>query len=373
MTAARTVVLVVFDDLQLLDLAGPLEVFDVAGHRLAEATEGRSGSLGASERGGPTTGAAVQRGRAMAGPGVGDIDRHDRWAPTAGAYEVVVASPGGRPVRSSSRLTVEVDVALEALVADADRAIDTLVVVGGQGTRVARRRPEVLDALRSLSGRARRTAAVCSGALVLASAGLLDGYRATTHWASCDLLAEREAITVERDRIYVHDRDRWTSAGITAGIDLALALVEEDHGPELAHAVAGWLVVFARRPGGQAQFSAQLRAQAARTPAVAAVQRWLPDHLDEDLTVARLAARAHLSERSFTRTFRAETGTTPAAHIEELRVEAARRLLETTDLTVAAIAEKVGLRHAETLHRAFVRRAGTTPARYRQHFARRPA
>jgi transcriptional regulator GlxA family with amidase domain len=158
---------------------------------------------------------------------------------------------------------------------------------------------------------------------------------------------------------------------VTAGIDLALALVEDDHGAELAHEVAGWLVVFTRRPGGQAQFSAQLRAQAARTPAIREVQLWLPDHLDRDLTVARLAERAGMSERSFARAFRAETGTTPAAHVEALRVEAARQLLETTDLTVAAVATRVGFNHPETLHRAVARRLGTTPDRYRQHFARR--
>ena len=141
----------------------------------------------------------------------------------------------------------------------------------------------------------------------------------------------------------------------------------------MAHQVAAWLVVFARRPGGQAQFSAQLQAQAARSPAIAEVQRWLPDHLTEDLTVEALAARANLSPRHFARAFRTETGTTPAAHVEALRVEAARRLLETTDQTVGAVATNVGFRHAETLHRAFARRVGTTPDRYRQHFGRRPA
>jgi transcriptional regulator GlxA family with amidase domain len=206
---------------------------------------------------------------------------------------------------------------------------------------------------------------------VLAGAGLLDGYAATTHWASCASLAQRHPeVEVRPDQIYVHDRDRWTSAGVTAGIDLTLALIEADHGARLAHQVAAWLVVFVQRPGGQAQFSAQLRAMPARTPGVAEVQRWLPDHLDADLTVEALAAHAAMSPRTFARTFRRETGTTPAAHVEELRVEAARRLLETTDLTVSAVAVAVGLRHAETLHRAFSRRVGTTPDRYRQHFQR---
>ena len=323
MSAPRTVVFVAFDQLQLLDLAGPLEVFDVA----------------------------------------------DRLA-GGGRYETLVATPDGGRVRSTSRLEIGADLAL----AEAPAAIDTLVVVGGRGCRPLLTDEPFLQQVRDLAGRARRITSVCSGALVLAAAGLLDGFQATTHWGSCDVLASlSDEIEVLPDQIYVHDRDRWTSAGITAGIDLALALVEADHGPELAHEAAAWLVVFARRPGGQAQFSAQLQAQAARTPAVAEVQRWLPDHLDADLTVDRLAERAGMSPRTFARTFRTETGTTPAAHVEELRVEAARRLLETTDRTVGAIARSVGLKHAETLHRAFVRRIGTTPDRYRQHFARTPA
>jgi transcriptional regulator GlxA family with amidase domain len=322
-SAPRTVVLVAFDRLQLLDLVGPIEVFDAA-DRI---------------RGG-------------------------------GTYEIVVATPDGARVRSSSR----VDVGADRALTDLPSSFDTLVVVGGRGTRRLLDDEPFLEQVRSLSSRARRTTSVCSGALVLGAAGLLDGHRATTHWDSCDDLAGLSPeIEVLPDQIYVHDRDRWTSAGVTAGIDLALALVEDVHGPELAHEVAAWLVVFARRPGGQAQFSVQLQAQAARTPAVAEVQRWLPDHLAEDLTVDRLAERAAMSPRTFARTFRAETGTTPAVHVEELRVEAARRLLETTDLTIGAIAGRVGLKHAETLHRAFARRVGTTPDRYRQHFARTPA
>ncbi|MCU1499103.1 MAG: AraC family transcriptional regulator [Acidimicrobiales bacterium] len=322
MPICRAVVLVAFDDLQLLDLAGPVDVFDAASQIL--------------------------------GGGQG--------------YELHVATPGGRAVRSASRVMIGADGDVTDAPATFPR-LDTMLVVGGAGTR----RPETMDALRGpvreLADRADRVASVCTGALVLSAAGLLDGYRATTHWQWCHRLAANPAIEVLPDQIYVHDRNRWTSAGVTAGIDLALALVEADHGPELAREVATQLVVFAQRPGGQAQFSAQLRAQSARTPAVLAVQRWLPDHLHEDLTVERLAGRADMSPRSFARTFRAETGTTPAAHVEELRVEAARRLLETTDLTIAAVARAVGLRHAETLHRAFARRLGTTPARYRQHWS----
>ncbi|HEY7438118.1 MAG TPA: helix-turn-helix domain-containing protein, partial [Acidimicrobiia bacterium] len=150
-----------------------------------------------------------------------------------------------------------------------------------------------------------------------------------------------------------------------------LALVEHDHGPELAHEVAAWLVVFVRRPGGQSQFSAQLRTGAVGDRTIADTQRWLADHLEEELTVELLAERSGMAPRTFARAFRRETGTTPAAYVESVRVEAARRLLEDTDLTVSTIAASVGMRHAETLHRAFRRRVGTTPDRYRQHFGRR--
>ena len=320
---ARTIVFVAFDGMQLLDLAGPLEVFQAA-----DAIAGR------------------------------------------GAYAIRVATPGGRRVRTSSGVEVGADLALDRITATLG-PIDTLVVVGGFGTRAARLDEGFLDDVRLAASESRRIASVCTGALVLAAAGLLDGRQATTHWSSCEDLSTRHPeVIVLPDQIYVQDGDRWTSAGVTAGIDLALAMVDEDLGPEVAHQVAAWLVVFARRPGGQAQFSTQLQAQAARNPAIAEMQRWLPDHLDHDLTVDRLATRAHLSPRTFARTFKAETGATPAAYVEGVRVEAARRLLETTDLGVAAIAKSVGLKHAETLHRAFQRAVGTTPDRYRQHFSR---
>ena len=320
-TNPRTVTVVAFDGIQLLDLAGPVEVFHAAGQILG-----------------------------------------------ADTYRIAIASPDGAAIQTSSGITLQTDVDLHATLPP-----HTLLLPGGTGTRARLADEPFLTAVRRLAAGAERVTSVCTGALLLGAAGLLTGRRATTHWASCDLLSRFDGVTVEPDRIYVRDGRTWTSAGVTAGIDLALALVEADHGAEVAHQIATHLVVFARRPGGQAQFSATLRAQPARTPGLADLQRWLPDHLDEDLGVEALAARAVMSPRTFARAFRAETGTTPAAHVEELRVEAARRLLETTDLTVSTIARQVGLRHGETLHRAFLRRAGTTPARYRQHFARRPA
>jgi transcriptional regulator GlxA family with amidase domain len=322
-TDQHTVVVVAMDGLQLLDLAGPVEVLRTANH------------FGATP-----------------------------------PYETLVASPGGADVRSDSGVRVGADVSLGQL-ARSRRPVDTLTVVGGFGTAAAVADDAFLADVVRLSRRARRTTSVCTGSLVLAAAGLLDGYAATTHWGWSDELAAREGVEVRSDQIFVHDRDRWTSAGVTAGIDLFLALAEEDHGPRLAHQVAAGLVVFARRPGGQSQFSIQLRAQPATTPSIAELQRWLSDHLGEDLSVDALAARAGMSPRNFARAFRRETGTTPGAYVEQLRVEAARRLLETTDLTVGAIARQVGIRHAETLHRSFRRRVGTTPELYRQHFGRR--
>jgi transcriptional regulator GlxA family with amidase domain len=286
-------------------------------------------------------------------------------------YRTVIATPDGEPVRSESGVAVAADVSLAELSRSRAR-VDTLLVVGGEGTRSAVDDDGFLADLAAVARGAPRVTSVCTGAWILAAAGLLDGYEATTHWAWCDTLAERHGhVEVRPDRIYVRDRDRWTSAGVTAGVDLFLALVEADHGADLAHRAAGWLVVFVQRPGGQSQFSAQLRAQRASTTSIADLQAWLADHLAEDLGVEALAARVGMSPRTFARVFRRETGTTPAAFVEELRVEAARRLLETTDLTVAAVAGRVGVKHAETLHRAFHRRLGTTPDRYRQHFSRR--
>jgi transcriptional regulator GlxA family with amidase domain len=317
----RTVIVVVYDDHQLLDLAGSVDVLDAANER------------GADPR-----------------------------------YRTVVVSADGRPVRSESGVEVGVDASLN-LVRRRRSPIDSLVVVGGRGAGRAADDPDVCRGVAVLARRARRVASVCTGAFVLAAAGLLDGRRATTHWDACDLLADRyPSIEVEPDQIYVRDGDVWTSAGVTAGIDLFLALVDADHGAELAHLVARDLVVFVRRSGGQSQFSAQLQAEPARSPAIAALQRWLPDHLDDDLTVPALAGHAGMSQRQFARVFAAEIGTTPAVYVENLRLEAARRLLETSDLTVETIAKTVGLSLTETLYRAFRRRLGTTPDQYRKHW-----
>ncbi|MFI6773235.1 GlxA family transcriptional regulator [Nocardia sp. NPDC050412] len=318
----RTVVFVVYDGFQLLDLAGPLDVFAAANHAVG-----------------------------------------------APAYRLITASPGGRAIELAGGASFAVDRALEE-VAAADEAIDTMLVVGGMGAFVPKTSSEVARQLPALARRSRRITSVCAGALVLAAAKLLDGYRATTHWGAMDHLARAfPLVRVEPDRIFVHDRNRWTSAGVTAGIDMALDLVGADLGTELAQLVARQLVIYVQRAGGQEQVSAQLRSRPARTPSIRAVQQWLPEHLTEDLTIAALASGAGMSERTFARTFRAETGTTPAQFIETLRLEAARRLLESTDLTVDAIARTVGYKHGKTLHRVIARRLSTTPDGYRQLFA----
>jgi transcriptional regulator GlxA family with amidase domain len=320
----RTVAFFAYDGLQLLDLAGPVDVLHAAS------------ALGATP-----------------------------------AYRSLVVSPDGAAVRSESGVAIAADLSLRQLrrQVEAGETVDTLVVVGGLGSREVIGHQHLLQDLAYLSERTRRTTSVCTGALVLAAAGLLDGYRATSHWAYCEQLAANyPEVEILPDQIYVHDRDRWTSAGVTAGVDLLLALVEADHGRQMAHEVAGWLVVFVRRPGGQAQFSVQLAAPPARTKGIDDLQRWLPDHLTEDLSVHRLAERAAMAPRTFARVFKHETGTTPAVYVERLRVEAARRLLEMSELTVAAVAVSVGFGRPETLHRAFTRRMGTSPDRYRQHF-----
>jgi len=215
---------------------------------------------------------------------------------------------------------------------------------------------------------------VCSGAFVLAAAGLLRGRRATTHWAECGLLRETYAdVVVESDAIYVQDGNVWTSAGVTAGIDLALALVAEDHGHQAAASVARHLVVYLRRSGGQAQFSALLAAQGADTQPVRDLLSWLRDHLAEDLSVPALARQANLSERHFTRVFKAELGVTAAEHVETVRLETACRLLETTGSSIEQVARTCGFGTPETMNRTFRRRLNTTPGEHRRHFRARAA
>jgi transcriptional regulator GlxA family with amidase domain len=281
-------------------------------------------------------------------------------------YEVEVVTPGGGGVALSNGLTLSAG----DLPTLRGGKIHTILVAGGAAARHAGADDPAIVWLRAAAPRAQRVTSVCTGAFALATAGLLDGRRATTHWAYCRALARTHpAVAVEDEPIYVRDGDIWTSAGVTAGMDLALALVEEDLGSEIALEAARWLVLFLKRPGGQAQFSAGLAMQlasATREP-LRDLQAWMADHLDADLSVGALAARACLSERHFTRAWRAETGLTPAAYVEALRVERARTLLEDGS-AVDVAARAAGFASAEVLRRVFHRRLGVGPAAYRDRF-----
>ncbi len=315
---ARSVVVVTFPDVQSLDLTGPVEVFTMA-NQLAERRE----------------------------------------------YAVTVAGARAGTVRTSSGTGVVIDVALR----DVTRAPDTLLVTGGVGTGAALADVELLRQVRRLATRARRVTSVCSGAFVLAEAGLLDGRRATTHWAWCEELADRyPSVTVDPEPIYVRDGNVATSAGVTAGMDLALALVEDDLGRDVALAVARHLVLFLHRPANQRQFSAQLAAQLAERDALREAQRFIAERPAADLSVPGLASRAGMSERNFARCFREEIGQPPGRYVVASRIEAARRLLEETDRSIAEITVACGLGTPEAMRRAFLRRVGCGPTDYRHRF-----
>ncbi|HEX6117457.1 MAG TPA: GlxA family transcriptional regulator [Solirubrobacterales bacterium] len=247
--------------------------------------------------------------------------------------------------------------------------VDTVIVPGGAGVSDAEQDAELIEWLRDAASRARRVASVCTGSFLLARAGILDGRRATTHWASCSALARRyPLVDVVRDPIFVRDRDVYTSAGVTAGMDLALALVEDDLGAEVALEVARWHVMFVKRPGGQSQFSASLAGQLAEPGPLRELQDWIADNLDADLSVPALAARTHMSERNFARVFQREVGTTPARYVEGLRLERARIALSEGSQPVAAVARRCGFGTATTMRRAFERRLRIRPSDYRARF-----
>ena len=322
----REVVLVVFDRVQSLDVTGPLEVFAGA----------------------------------------------DRWARTTdagSAYSTTLAARDAAEVRTSSGLGLRVDADLAEVATGAGARIDTLVVAGGDGVHEARRDPAVVAEVARLAGRARRVTSVCTGAFLLAEAGLLDGRRATTHWSRCEQLAsDFPAVTVEPDPIFVRDGPVLTSAGVTAGMDLALAMVEDDLGRDAALVVARWLVLFLRRPAGQSQFSAPLRAQLADRDEVRALQSAIVERPADDCSVEALARRAAMSPRHLARLFAEQVGTTPARWVEQIRVEAARRRLEESGDPIGQVAADCGFGTPETLRRAFVRALGVPPAEYRRRF-----
>jgi transcriptional regulator GlxA family with amidase domain len=278
-------------------------------------------------------------------------------------YELKVVSQSGAQVTASAGLKLSTQ-----SLPPGGAAVDTLMVAGGQGVEAAAADPVIIDWVRLRAKRARRIASVCTGAFLLAGAGLLDGRRAATHWSYCAELARRfPKVRVESDPIFVRDGSVWSSAGVTAGIDLALALVEEDLGTMLALSVARYLVVFMKRPGGQAQFSTALSLQTADDE-FGALHEWISKHLAEDLPLSVLANRARMSERSFSRHYAEATGVTPARAIERLRVEAARRLLSESGLPAKRISQRCGFGSEETMRRSFLRLLAVTPQDYRSRF-----
>jgi transcriptional regulator GlxA family with amidase domain len=282
-------------------------------------------------------------------------------------YDVRLVAQRAGPVITSSGVTLTAEQALGSIRG----AIDTLIVPGGlRGALDDDGAAALVPIIRRLAPRVRRLASVCSGAFILSRAGVLDGRAAVTHWAACDQLRRSNPrCRVEDDRIFVRDGNVWTSAGVSTGIDLALAMVEEDHGAQLALEISRWLVVYLRRPGGQSQFSAPLAAQVAERDGMRKLLLWMSENVQADLSVAALAQRANMSERTFARVFSAETRFTPAAYVERLRVDAARRTLESSRKSVKQIARQCGFGTVETMHRAFKRSVGSTPLEYRARFA----
>lgn len=320
--APRTVEIVVFPGVQILDLTGPMQVFVSAN----------------------------------------DASAQPAHMPP---YAVRVVAAQGAHVTASSGI----ELGTHALPSRGD-PVDTLLVAGGPGIFTACEDAALMHWLRERMGYARRVASVCTGAFMLAAAGALDGRRATTHWSFCAELARRYPnIRIEPDPIFVRDGAVWTSAGVTSGIDLALALVEEDLGRDVALAVARYLVVFLKRPGGQAQYSATLSLQVA-DDRFAAFHTWVAAHLAQDLSLPILAEQAAMSARSFSRRYREATGMTPAHAVERLRVDEARRLLLETRLPMKRIAQRCGFGSEETLRRSFLRLLMITPNDYRARFGK---
>ncbi len=280
-------------------------------------------------------------------------------------YRLSIAAVSTEPVMTSLGFCIVPNFAL----AELDGSIDTLLIAGGDGQASASRDLALTGWLRAAAPRARRHGSICTGAFPLAASGLLEGKRATTHWAVAPILArDFPSTTVEVDSIFVRDGQTYTSAGISAGIDLALALIEEDHGRTFALNVARNMVVFLKRPGGQSQFSSHLQAQFSAAPAIRKAQEWALAHLSEDLSAASLASRVGMSERNFRRLFVEELRETPRDYVERIRVDEARRLVEDTTMSAQAIAKRCGFGATDSLRRAVVRQLGVTLQQYRARF-----
>lgn len=278
-------------------------------------------------------------------------------------YAVDVVAPAGTLVRSTSGLAFAT-----SPLPRRGAPLHTLIVAGGKGVTRAAEDESLREWVKQRARKAERVASVCTGAFMLAASGLLDGRHAVTHWRHCERLARQyPLVSVDRDPIFVQDGHIWTSAGVTAGIDLALELVKADLGNAIALDVARSLVVFLKRPGGQAQFSAALSLQAG-DDRFASLHDWLADHLDEDLSLARLAQQAGMSERTFLRRYREATGETPSRAVERVRVEAARQMLIETKLPVKRVAAKCGFGTEETMRRSFLKAQGVGPQAFRERF-----
>jgi len=302
----------IFPDFQLLDASGPISVFEIAG----------------------------------------------RYARRAAPIKVIAAEPG--PVRSSSGAE------MLARKFGAPSALTTLIIAGGEGVDAAATSKCTLQFVRAVARRGVRVASVCSGAFILAEAGLLDGKRATTHWQRTrQFLSAYPKVKLEPDQIYVREGNVWSSAGITAGIDLALAMVEEDFGEDVVQKTARQLVLYHRRSGGQSQFSSLLELKAP-TGRFGSLLTWAREHLNAKLTVDDLAERAGMSARHFTRAFIAETGTTPAKAIERLRIEVARSRVQSSSEAIERVAEVTGFGDPERMRRAFIRAFGQPPQALRR-------
>jgi transcriptional regulator GlxA family with amidase domain len=320
-TAPRVIEILAFPAVQLLDVSGPLQVFATAN----------------------------------------DIVSESGGAPP---YAPRVVAQGGRDLIASAGLGIAAD-----QLPPIGATLDTLIIAGGEGVQAAAADLVLVDWIRARAGHARRVASVCTGAFLLAATGLLDGRRAATHWSLCAEFGRKfPMVRVEPDPIFVCDGPVWTSAGVTAGIDLALALVEKDLGRTVALAVARYLVVFLKRPGGQAQFSTALSLQSAEDQ-FGALHEWINAHLADEISLAALARQAGMSQRSFSRHYAGATGLTPARAIERLRVEAARLALLESRQPIKRISRRCGFGSEETMRRSFLRLIGATPQDYRARFS----
>jgi transcriptional regulator GlxA family with amidase domain len=317
-TTVRNIDFIIYPGALLLDLAGPIQVFELANRQISPGQE---------------------------------------------VYRITIRSVSGGLVRTSSGVEVN------SVPIDTGAKTDTLIVAGGFGVHKAAEDATLINWLAMQKESTRRICSVCTGAFALASAGLLDHREAVTHWRYCDLLQEQYPSTVViADAIYLHDDQIWTSAGVTTGIDLALALIEEDYGRRMAMDISRELVVFLKRSGGQMQYSVPLRLQMEGDGSLDSLYSWIQANLQEDLSVEALAAKAGMSPRTFARVFSKQTGRTPAKTVELLRLETARRLLEESSLSLKEIAVRCGFLEEDRMRRSFLRSLGVSPQTYRARF-----